>query len=313
MAGVTTGVDVFGSAGGTSLSADFLTGYFGDGSDGDGLISGTFLAGRELHYNNLTIPAGVIFKPNGYRIFVRGTLTIEATGSFNDDGANSTSQAGAAALGARNYLSANGANGGNGVALTALNFSNGVAGAVITNTSLNNAGQLTSGGRGGNVTLRGNTGGLGGVSTVTNPSQKWNGRAQFDARFSGGGFNGGSGGGGGSINVTAYTSGTFISGGGGSGGGIVWIAAKTIANLGRISANGGKGFDGSLAVGSAECSGGGGGGGGSVGIITTTSLASLGTIEVNGGVAGTGVFNVGTGLIAGVDGNPGSIFTLIVS
>jgi hypothetical protein len=316
MAGALTGVDVFGPdiTGGSSLSGQFLTGYFGDGSDGDATISGTFTAGRELHYNNLTIPAGVIFKPNGYRVFVKEILTIDATGSFNDDGINSTSQAGAAALGARNYLSANGLNGGNGVALTAIGFSNGAAGTVATNTSLNNLGQLTSGGRGGNVTLRANVGGAGGVSTTTNPSQKWNGRAQFDARFSGGGFNGGSGGGGGATNVTAYTSGTFISGGGGSGGGIVWIAAKTIINNGRISANGGNGFNGSLAVGSAEVGGGGGGGGGSVGIITASSLASLGTIEVNGGVGGTGVFNVGTGVnLAGVDGPIGSLFTLIVS
>jgi hypothetical protein len=314
MPGTTTGVDVFGSSGGSSLSPDFFTGYFGDGSDGDASIVGTFLAGRELHYNNLTIPAGTIFKPNGYRIFVLGTLTIDVGGSFNDDGRPSISNAGATALGARNYLSANGLNGGNAFALTATGFGNGTAGGVATNTSLNNLGQLTSGGRGGNVTLRANTGGLGGVSTTTNPSQKWNGRAQFDARFSGGGFNGGSGGGGGAINVTAYTSGTFISGGGGSGGGIVYIAAKSIINQGKISSEGGNGFDGSLAVGSAECAGGGGGGGGCVGIVTTSSAGSLGVVSVAGGGGGTGVWNVGTGVnMAGVTGASGSKFILVLS
>lgn len=314
MPGTTTGVDVFGSAGGSTLSPDFFTGYFGDGSEGDGIIVGTFTAAREMHYNNLTIPAGCVFKPNGYRVFVLGTLTIDVGGSFNDDGLSSTSQAGATALGARNYLSANGVNGGNGLALTALNFGNGAAGGVATNTSLNNVGQLTSGGRGGNVTLRANVGGLGGVSTTTNPSQKWNGRAQFDARFSGGGFNGGSGGGGGAINVTAYTSGTFISGGGGSGGGIVYIAAKSIINQGKISAEGGKGYNGSLGVGSAECAGGGGGGGGCLAIITTSEAGSLGVVSVAGGSGGTGLWNVGTGVnMAGVDGNPGSKFILILS
>lgn len=314
MAGALTGVDVFGpDTGGSSLSADFLTGYFGDGSDGDATISGTFTAGRELHYNNLTIPAGTIFKPNGYRIFVAGTLTIDATGSFNDDGNTSTSQAGATGLASRNYLGGFGGQGGNGFALTAVNFGNGTAGTAATNTSLNNTGGTPAGGKGGDVTLRANVGGAGGAATQTTPSQKWNGRAFVDGRFSGGAFGSASGGGGAAINVTVYTSGTFISGGGGSGAGVVWIAAKNISNLGRISANGGNGFNGSLAVGSAECSGGGGGGGGNVAIITQTSLAALGTVQVAGGAGGTGVFNVGTGVIAGTAGNNGSLFTLIVS
>jgi hypothetical protein len=73
MPGATSGVDVFGSAGGSSLSADFLTGYFGDGSDGNFVVSVSHLAAREMHYNNLTIPAGYVYKPNGHRIFVAGT------------------------------------------------------------------------------------------------------------------------------------------------------------------------------------------------------------------------------------------------
>jgi len=315
MAGASTGVDVFGpdSAGGTTLSGQFLAGYFGDGSDGDATISGTFTAGKELHYNNLTIPAGTIFKPNGYRVFVAGTLTIDATGSFNDDGATTTSQLGGTGLGVRNYLGASSGQGGLGLTLSATGFANAAGGNATANTSLNNVGGLTSAGRGGNVTLRANIGGAGGISATAAPSQKWNGRAQFDARYNAGGFNGGSGGGGGAINVVTYTSGVFNSGGGASGGGCVWIAAKIISNLGRISANGGDGFNGLLGVGTAECAGGGGGGGGNVGIVTTTALASLGTIQANGGTGGTGVWNIGTGVnMAGVNGNPGSIFTLIL-
>jgi len=315
MPGALTGVDVFGpeSTGGTTLSGQFLTGYFGDASDGDFTVSVSHTAAREMHYNNLTIPASCVYKPNGYRIFVAGTLTIDATGSFNDDGLNSTSNAGATGLGSRNYLGGFGGQGGNGFALTAINFGNGTAGTAATNTSLNNTGGQPTGGKGGDVTLRANVGGAGGAATQTTPSQKWNGRAFVDGRFSGGVFGSSSGGGGGAINVTAYTSGTFQAGGGGSGGGVVWIAAKTIVNNGRISANGGGGFNGSLAVGSAECAGGGGGGGGKVAIITSTALASLGTVQVAGGTAGTGVFNTGTGVIAGVNGNAGSLFTLILS
>ena len=315
MAGALTGVDVFGpeSTGGTTLSGQFLAGYFGDASDGDFTVSVSHSAAREMHYNNLTIPAGYVYKPNGYRIFVAGTLTIDATGSFNDDGLSSTSNAGATGLGSRNYLGGFGGQGGNGFALTAINFGNGTAGTNATNTSLNNTGGQPTGGKGGDVTLRANVGGAGGTAGQPTPAQKWNGRAQVDGRFSGGVFGCSSGGGGGAINVTAYTSGTFQAGGGGSGGGIVWIAAKNISNLGRISANGGNGFNGILAVGSAECAGGGGGGGGCVAIITSTALASLGTIQANGGLGGTGVFNVGTGAIAGTNGNNGSLFTLIVN
>jgi len=312
MAGATTGADVFAPDITGGVSADFFNGYFGDGSDGDSTVVVSFTAGRELHYNNLTIPAGTVFKPNGYRIFVAGTLTIEAGASFNDDGLSATSNAGATGLGSRNYLGGFGGQGGNGFALTAVNFGNGTAGTNATNTSLNNLGQAPTGGKGGDVTLRANVGGAGGTATQTTPSQKWNGRAQVDGRFTAGVFGSASGGGGGAINVTAYTSGTFQAGGGGAGGGMVWIAAKNIANSGRISANGGNGFNGVLGVGSAECAGGGGGGGGCVAIITTTPFASLGTVQVNGGIGGTGVFNVGTGVIAGTNGNQGSLFTLIV-
>jgi len=49
MSGTTTGVDVFGSAGGSSLSGDFLNGYFGDGSDGDFTVSVSHTAAREMH------------------------------------------------------------------------------------------------------------------------------------------------------------------------------------------------------------------------------------------------------------------------
>jgi hypothetical protein len=193
MPGATTGADVFGSAGGSSLSADFLNGYFGDGSDGDFVVSVSHLAAREMPYNNLTIPAGCVYKPNGHRIFVAGTLTIDATGSFNDDGNNSTSQAGATGLASRNYLGGFGGQGGNGFALAAVNFGNGSAGTAATNTSLNNTGGTPAGGKGGDVTLRSNFGGAGGAATQTTPSQKWNGAASSTARFSAGAFGSASG------------------------------------------------------------------------------------------------------------------------
>jgi hypothetical protein len=302
-----------GGGGGGGVSDDFFGGQFGDGSDGDLTVVGTFTAAKEMHFSNLTIPTGTTFKPNGHRIFVSNTLSIAAGTSFNDDGNNATNQAGGLGLASRNYLVAASGQGSNGVALTAVNWSNATAGSNSTNSSPNNLNQAANGGKGGNVTLRGNTGGAGGTAAQALYSQKWNGAWQT-ARWSGGGFGGGAGGGGGAINVTVRTSGPFTSGGGGGGGGIVWISAKNISNLGRISANGGKGADGVLAVGSAECCGGGSGGGGNVCVITKTALSSLGTVEANAGVAGTAAWNTGTGVATnGTAGNAGSVCIVVLS
>lgn len=296
-----------------SLSSEFFGGQFGDSSDGDLTVVGTFTAAKEMHFNNLTIPSGSTFKPNGHRIFVANTLTIESEASFHDDGVNGISQAGGAALASRNYLVASTGKGGNGVALTAIGSSNGGNGNGSTNSSLNNLGQSTNGGKGGNTTLNARTGGTGGSSSQPLYSQKWNGVWQT-ARWSGGGFGGGAGGGGGAINVTAHTSGIFSSGAGGSGGGIVWISAKNIINNGRISANGGNGSNGILAFGTAECCGGGGGGGGNVCIITKTASSSLGIVQANGGLGGSAAWNTGTGAVAaGSNGVSGSICIVVLN
>ena len=294
----------------SDLSTQFFDAQFGDSSDGDFTVVGTYTAGRELHYKNLTIPDGTTFKPNGHRVFVSNNLNISSSASFNDDGTNATAQAGGAGLGSRNYLVATSAQGGNGWALTSVNFANGSNGNAITNASLNNLGQAPNGSRGGNCALRGNTGGTGGTATTL--LQKWNG-AWIIGRQSAGGFNGGAAGGGGAINVVTYTGGTFTSGGGGGGGGAVWLAARYINNQGRISANGGKGANGVLATGSAECCGGGGGGGGNVTVITQSPYNSLGTIQANGGLGGIASFNTGSGTNTnGVDGASGSLCIMVV-
>lgn len=345
MAGSTTGVDVFGpsggvtsiiagtgisinqstgdvtitSTGGGGTSALFFAGQFGDASDGDLIVVGTYTAAREMHFNNLTIPTGTVFKPNGHRIFVYDTLTIAAGGSLNDNGNNGTGSTAGATIASRNYLGAYGAGGGAGWSVTVNNLANGNAGLTASgfsgDCSRNAAGLLPSGGRGGNVSTR--TGGAAGAIAATTPNQKWIGRwsdgipSGQTTKY----FNGGSGGGGGAISLTGYVSGTFVSGGGGSGGGAVWISAKTIVNNGTISANGGDGGATSLGVstGVAECAGGGGGGGGNITIITKTST-SLGTITAFGGV-GSNASNFGVGAAAenGVNGIAGSIALVILS
>lgn len=297
---------------GSKVSANFFGGQFGDGSDGDFTVVGTYTAARELHFKNLTIPDGTTFKPNGHRIFVSNTTNISSSASFNDDGTAATAQAGGAALASRNYLVGASSQGGNGVVLSAAGtFSNGGNANSLTTTSLNNSGQAPAGSRGGNCALRGNTGGLGGnITTIT---QKWNG-AWSIGRYSAGGFNGGTGGGGGAINVVTRNSGNFSSGGGGAGGGIAWLSSRYINNQGRISANGGKGADGILGDGLAECCGGGGGGGGNLTLITQTPFNSIGIVQANGGLGGLGTFNTGSGVgTNGVDGISGSLCIMILS
>ena len=49
---------------------------FGDGSDGDVTLTENTVLNRDMYYNNLTIPEGIVLYTAGHRIFVRGKLTI---------------------------------------------------------------------------------------------------------------------------------------------------------------------------------------------------------------------------------------------
>ena len=62
--------------------------YMGDGSDGDVVISSNTSLSSDMFYNNLTINDGIILKPNGYRIFVKDTLTFLGTGKIQCNGGN---------------------------------------------------------------------------------------------------------------------------------------------------------------------------------------------------------------------------------
>lgn len=88
---------------------------YGTGMDGDVTLDGTttvlsmvpvssvYTMTRDMYFNNLTINENVQLKPNGYRIFVKGTLTLNsnstigfttgssATGSIKGGGAATTS------------------------------------------------------------------------------------------------------------------------------------------------------------------------------------------------------------------------------
>lgn len=285
------------------ISASFFSAYFGDGSDGDVTVSGTVTITKEMHYQNLTITGTGVLKPNGFRVFVKDTLTIQSGGTFNDGGnpggVSGTTNAGAALSGSRGYLGAGGGGGGAGRSSTGLGTQGANSGG---NCSPNNSGVQPTGGTGGTAGGA-NTGGVGGNAVVLVPSQKWNAQALFyGARQSGGTWNGGSGGGGGGCDITA---GSASSGGGGGGAGILWVAANTVSNSGTIHANGGNGAS---ATGTTGVAGGGaGGGGGLVAVITRST--SYGTVTATGGTGGTGL----NGGASGTNGQDGNVAVLVLA
>lgn len=307
MAGSTSGVNVFteASTGGTSLSASYLSGIFGDGSDGDAVIAtgSPVLISRDMMYDNLTVPNGATLTPRGFRIFVKGVLTIGSTGNINDNGKNAVGINPGLGLSivSTGFGAASGA-GASGKNVTGL----GNASTTSSNCSLNDFNQAPQGGVGGGAT--GNAGG--GVGAAPSPTilQKWTSLASmwtarcYNASST---FNGGSGGGGGGCLTTG---GTATSGAGGSGAGIVWIAAKTIVNNGSITCNGGSGSD-AVVTGTASAGGGGGGAGGMIAIITATNTG-IGIVSSNGGTAG---LSVGVGTTAPTTAKVGNVGVIILS
>lgn len=277
-------------------------GMFGNGFDGDAGVAptgATYTQTQERMWNNLLIPTGCTYKPAGFRVFVKETLTIEGSGSLNDDGDSAVAETRGFGLAARGYLDGTSTAGAAGYNLTTVQAGNGTTGGNIVSVVANQANVLPTGGAGGNSSTR--TGGAAGTASImTNGarlSQAWpSGRNPFAA------MKGGSGGGSGAITLTVP--GTSISGGGGAGGGIVVLFAKNIVNTGRISANGGNGGNANCPAGN-NGGGGGGGGGGLVMVTTMTPASAAGTIQANGGTGGTGS---GTGGTNGGNGTNGSVF-----
>lgn len=266
---------------------------YGIGASGSATVSGTTTLTSEAHYTDLTITSTGILKPAGFRIYVSGTLTIDAGGSINDDGNNASGSTAGVPLLARAYLGASGGAGGSGTAGTSTPVTPG----TVSGVSLNSNFVLPRGGSGGAAGAQ--AGGLSGLASLLTGSPHLS-TSWPSGRSGAVGFSGGSGGGGGAGNISA--GGTVASGGGGGGGGGVFIAAKNIINNGLISANGGNG--GNAVTTGAGIGGGGGGGGGGYVIIFTKSTGSLGTIQVNGGSPGTGSNGGG----AGIAGTVGSTF-----
>ncbi len=252
------------SAGSLPASSISSSPIFGSGADLDATISATTTLTQDMYFNNLTVNTGVVVNTGGFRIFVRGTLTMSGTATIRNNGSNG---GGAGGAGAPVGTLGGGTNGGNG-AINAVGFGG---------TPLINA----LGGLGGTGGAQGNAGGApgaitapaavdGGVQVVNALPNALTGRLLSGVLGAGG-----SGGGGGGTSA-----GIGAGGGGGGGGGVVMIAARRITGTGLIQANGGNGNSGP--------SGGGGGGGGCVIIVSTGAVPGSINVTANGGTAGVG-------------------------
>jgi hypothetical protein len=221
---------------------------FGDGSDGDAVITTNTTLARDMYYRNLTIDSGDTLNPGGYRIFVAGTLTLDNSAAI-----------------ARNGLNGAGSTGGAGLSAGTLGGSEagGNATAIVPDepNSLGGSGGDATGCRGGGRPTP-PAPGVGGTGVFRQAFSALSGRSLDGALVNGGA-------GGGACGTSA----------GGSGGGVIVVVARTIAVNGsaRIIAKGGAGV-----------SDGGGGGGGVVVVITTSPQPPTLTLSADGGTGGGG-------------------------
>jgi hypothetical protein len=253
---------------------------FGTGADGNvSPGAGTTTLARGFAYQNLTL-AGTTLKPSRFPIFVRDTLTIDATSVIQDNG-----NAG------QNGSGATPGNGGAALAAAVLGGS-GVGGNAVATLAAGGAGGNATNSLGGAGGKGGDTGGVGGTGgTVAAPAAAagliYQMETFLDGHLRGGGsltmLTGGAGGGGAQGSTTGGPKG---GGGGGGGGGVVLVCARKIVCAGggpHISSIGGAG-------GAAEPTGGltqGGGGGGGGGLILVMASEITGLVtSVAGGAAG---------------------------
>jgi len=277
-----------------TAGAGLLGGLYGDGDDGSATVTGgTTTLTRDMYYTNLTVTSTGILVTAGYRVFVAGTLTVQASGVVHNDGVAAVGHT--AGTGAPTGSLLGGSDGGAGV-------SNASGQNGITGTSQSRA-LGGSGGAGGDTTSF--TGAAGGTAAA--PTAAEGGWRHLDAALGsshlGNQWRAGCGGGSG-----ATENGSGSSGAGGGGGGMLVIHALAIDNQGTIRSNGGDGGTPTSVGDSDELGGGGGGGGGAVYLVHRIAVGgTLGTVQVNGGAAGTG-YNGG---LNGAAGSSGSIFALV--
>lgn len=290
-----------------------MSAIFGDGSDGNVVISTSTILKRDMYYNNLSINNGAILNPNSFRIFVKDNLinngVIIRIGNNGGDG------------GGGPFIQGAGSGGFGGEALFLGTLPGGLAGVAGASRGINHLGVSGVSGNSefngiGNDGQAGGVGGFGRPSGFISPSPGGSGGLggaiiQSPARprdiftaltltipgsitrigINGGGGGGGSGGGIGDFNIPLGGGG----GGSGSNGGVILVSAKNIVNTGSIMVGGGTGGKGGNGGDSPVTNGfGGGGGGGGAGgsggliLLIFNNLSDTGILNVDGGIGGIG-------------------------
>jgi len=269
-----------------SISAGGLTGImnlFGDGSDGDVVISSNTTLTSDKYYNNLTVNSTFTLNTAGYRVFVKGTLINNGTIACNGGnasnstggvagGGGSTASGGAGGAGGSNaptfgggggggggvlWISANiisvqgtmqaiGGNGANGVISGGTNVAvNGSNGGSVTKTMI----QSGSGGAAGVIGGGGGgtAGSAGTISSSTMNQRTLAAMLPFIDLLSATALGGGAGGAGGASTVNGGAQ--AASGGGGGQGGNIFLLYHTIITTGTTTVTGGTGGTGASALG----------------------------------------------------------------
>ena len=318
---------------------------FGDGSDGDVIISTNTTLTEDMQYNNLTINAGMTLDTNGYIVRVKNNTinngTIARNGNDGSDGVGSGTNlgqggAGGAALSSNTvfggYAGSGGGRAGNGHYPDGADGGNGLnSDPSLTNTN-GSAGGAGGGGDAG-------AGGIGGTATQENYTLKDSVTKESNildseinisvlgqlmtnvigfssqVKLSNSASSGGGGGGemDSGLGISSYAGG---GGGAGSTGGIILLYSKNITNNSVFSTTGGDGGDGGdgNASHSYDIYPGGGGAGGAGGLIVLvyTSYIENGSINVSGGNKGVGgVSDPGSGADGG-DGLDGKYIKIKV-
>ena len=295
---------------------------FGTGSDGPATISTTVTLTKDMYYSDLTIASGGNLKPNGFKIFVSGTLDLTAAPASGIAFNGTNGHAGTATSGGSvTFASASGTMGANSSGIQGANGQGGTGrtgGSASSNMAMGGASNASGAGGAG-------SGGSGGPSVAGaartayifgNTSTAL--RLGMSLLNGGAEASGGSGGGGDGVTVGGG------GGGGGSSGGVIAIFARNInrgasTGIGCIIVQGGSGGNGGTAGGT-NCGGGGGGAGGPGGWVHIVCESLIGTqvaqaIYAGGAPGGTGGGKTGTGVVGngGHGGDAGTVEILVTS
>lgn len=232
---------------------------YGNGSDGNVVVSTNTTITSDMYYNTLTVNSGVILNTNGYRIFVKDTLTLNgfigigAMSGFLVTEPSSNTSTGTVAghtTSAITYRLGGQGGGGTNPGVTTLpsyltKDINAMSGGVFTDSAGN-----ISVIRGGSA---GTTGTIGTTTPALTNSDSWPNKAGIAGLNGTGpgvtttvGVPGGKGATGTDGTATGATPGPGGAGGaGGAGGGVVCVVARTILGSGSIVSLGRSGLAGS--------------------------------------------------------------------